>query len=200
MKKLIVCLVLLFGLIPFAFTQDNLKLSRLTASMGKGAFTSGFDVTAIFENSLNLMEITANHERFYAVYFWKLPLKIKAGIFTGAFKNMPQAGPYVIVSPTKFLSVFYWRGWRAGEPEKPRAKIQHFFQTTGASMLFGGLKIDYVWIDFLGEKTSLPGICYTFAINSRFKCFAGVDYKVSEKMPLFRIGLSYFPEKKIKGE
>lgn len=195
MKKLIVCLVLLFGFVSFAFAQDNLKLSRLTANMGKGAFTSGFDVTVIFQNSSNLMEITANHERFYAVYFWKLPLKITAGICGGAFKNMPQAGPYVIVSPTKFLSVFYWYGWGAGEPEKPQAKIQHFFQATGASMSFGGLKISYVWFDFRGTKTSLPGICYTLAINSRFKCFAGIDYKTSEEMPLFRIGLSYFPEK-----
>lgn len=195
MKKSIICLILVFGIISFGFTQDSLKLSRSTANMGKGAFTSGFDVTAIFENSSNLMEITANHERFYAVYFWKLPLKVTAGICAGAFKNMPQTGPYVIVSPTKFSSVFYWRGWGFGEPEKPQAKIQHFFQAAGATMSFGGLKISYVWFDFMGTKTSLPGICYTLAINSRFKCFAGIDYKTSDDMPLFRIGLSYFPEK-----
>lgn len=194
MKKSIICLLLIFGIASFVLAQDGLKISRTTITAGKGAFTSGLDATIIFQNSSNSMEITANHERFYAVYFWNLPLKITAGICAGAFKNMPQTGPYVIISPTKFASVFYWRGWGFGEPEKPKAKIRHFFESAGATLSFGGLKISYVWFDFMGTRTSLPGICYTLPINSRFKFFAGIDYKTSEEMPLFRIGLSYFPK------
>lgn len=196
MKKTITWLILIFIITSFAFSQDKTKLSRITINMGQGAFNSGCDFTSIFEGPSNLIEFTANHQRFYAVYFWKLPLKIKAGICAGAFKNMPQTGLYITLSPVECISVFYWRAWGAGEPEKPQFKVNNFFESVGASISVKGLKVSYIWADFLGEKTSLPGICYTFDINSKIKSFVTVDYKVSKKMPLFRIGISYFLGKK----
>ena len=171
--------------------KDKLKWTSLTANMGQGAFTSGFDVTTMFESDTGKIEITANHERFYGVYFWKLPMKIKAGICAGAFKNMPQTGPYVVFSPIENLSAFYWRGWGFGEPGKPKTEINHFFESVGGMLTLGNLKISYVYINFLGEKTSLPGVCYSLVINKKFKFFTGIDYKVSEKKPLYRIGLTF---------
>ena len=170
---------------------EELKPISLSANIGKGAFTSGFDVTLMLENSTQQVEITANHERFYAVHFWKLAKWIKAGVCAGAFKNQPQVGPYVVISPVKFLSVFYWQGWGAGKPEHPKFEVNYFFNSAGASIRLGNLKISYIWIDFMRQQEQLPGISYSFKLSSKIKGLIGVDYKIQEDLPLFRIGATY---------
>ena len=190
MKKTL-CFVFLV-LLASIVMADEMKFSSITANMGKGAFTSGFDVTLLFDSKGNAIEVTGNHERAYGVFFWRIPsLNIKAGICAGMFKNMIQSGPYVIFSPIKPLSVFYWRGWGAGEPNNPQVEINFFFESAGASLSMGNLVISYVWFDFMGTQATMPGVSYTVSINSKFKFFGGVDYKVEEKLPLFRIGVTY---------
>ncbi len=198
MKKSIICLVLFLGVASFIFSQNNedkLKFSEMTANIGKGAFTSGLDITLKFKAEKGFLEITGNHERGYMVYCRKFPLSIRAGISGGFFKNMPWAGPYVLIVPTKFLSFLYWHGWGAGEPEKPGTEIREMFKCAGVFLNFKGFNFGFVANNFMGEKTLLPGVSYAVSINHQFKCFVGVDYKTSEDEPLFRIGFSYFPEK-----
>ncbi|MDP2932962.1 MAG: hypothetical protein Q8N81_02415 [bacterium] len=193
MKKLTACLGLLILLTPFLF-GDNLKFTEFTASAGRSAFTSGLDLTGKFANEKNSVQLTANHERFYGVFFWKLPLHFKVGICAGAFKNMVQAGPYVVFSPTKFISAYYWRGWGFGEPDKPAWKIHNFFELVGGSLNFKGLGLNYAYMVFQGQKTHLPGISYELSLTEKFRTFTSVDYNSLTKGPLFCIGLSYLPK------
>lgn len=207
MKKIIVSIIFLFLMAPFVRADDanKLKVSEFTVNAGKGAFVEGLDFTVIFEGEKSSIELTANHQRSYGVYFLHMPLKVKVlhlslkvkvrtGICGGVFKNMPQAGPYIIVSPVKVLDVFYWRGWGFGEPENPRAEFNNFFEAVGVSLMLGNLKLSYVYSIFMNEKTALPGICYSVPINQNFKFFAGCDYKDVSKEMLFRIGVSYKAE------
>lgn len=195
MKKQIICLILFLGVVSFLSAQNGMKLSELTANIGKGAFTSGFDITLRFKTQRRFLEITGNHERGYMAHLWKLPLSVKAGISGGVFKNMPWLGPYVIFEPTKFLSLLYWRGWRAGEPDNPGTEIRDFFDSKGIFLMWKGIKLSYVHVTFLDEKSHLPGVSYTTPINKVFKCFVGIDYKSSEETLLYRIGVSYLPDK-----
>lgn len=194
MKSMKICLALLFLVVSFVFAQDGFKLSEITSNIGKGAFTSGFDITLKFKGQGDLLGITGNHQRGYAIYLWDLPFSLNAGVSGGFFKNMPWTGPYILISPTNFLSFFHWSGWRAGEPENPGTEVNTFFISNGLFLKLGRLQVNYVLMDFLGEKTSIPGILYTMPINKDFKGFIGIDYKVSEEESLFHIGLSYFPD------
>jgi hypothetical protein len=194
-KKPAICLILILGTFSFLSAQERMKFSELTANIGKGAFTSGFDITLKFEAEKRLLEITGNHERGYMVHLWKLPMSVKAGVSGGIFNNMPWAGPYVLATPTEFLSLLYWRGWGAGEPDNPGTEINGFFESMGIFLKWKGIKLSYVHATFMGEKNHLPGISFTVPINEKFSCFAGIDYKSSEDTPLFRIGVSHFPEK-----
>lgn len=89
----------------------------------------------------------------------------------------------------------HWSGWCAGKPEKPDTKTNEFFLTDGCFLTVQNITLSYIWAKFLGEKTSIPGLSYTFYLNKNFKALLGMDYKTSAGAPLYRIGISYFPNK-----
>lgn len=182
--------VVLFTFTIFPASAEEIKIDMVKASAGEGAFVSGFDVSIFGGNSKNAFEFTGNHQRVYAVWFWKLPLNINVGICAGAFKNQPQTGPYITISPVKPLTLFYWRGWGFGKPNEPRWEFNKFFESVGTILNLGNLKLSYIWFNFMGEKTGLPGISYGVNLNPKFKLFAGVDYKLILKRPLFYVGIS----------
>lgn len=184
-------------LVLFMFVQANeWKLSEVRFTSGKGAFTSGLDGSVFFASSKNAVEITGNSDRAYGVFFWKLPsLKVKIGICVGPFKNMIQFGPYVVYSPTKSVSAFYWRGWGFGKPNCQKWEVNNFFEAAGVYFTFKGVTVGYTYSVFLEEKTHLPGISYAVPIGKNFKVFGGVDYTTITKESLFRIGVSYTPKK-----
>lgn len=181
-----------FCLVNFTSAQEDWRFSGLTANVGKGAFTSGFDITAKFDKGSKSLSFTGNHERVYFIYSWSLPFNISFGASGGFFKNMPWAGPYVIIAPTKFLSFLHWSGCRFGQPEKPDTKIKDFFFTNGFYLKIERFSFGFLWMKFLGEKTFIPGVSYIFPINKNFRVFVGMDYKKSVALPLYRIGVSYF--------
>lgn len=109
MNKLIcfiyIYIFFLFCLVNFTSAQDW-KLSGLNVDVGKGAFTSGCDITAKFDKGNRSLSFTGNHERVYFIYSWNLPFKISLGPSGGFFKNMPWAGPYMIITPKQILILF----------------------------------------------------------------------------------------------
>lgn len=193
MKKVLL-MVLCLAIIVSVAVADNLKLTEFSLNSGKGAFTSGLDVTVRFGSDKYSIEVTGNSDRAYGVFFWKLPLGISVGVCAGEFKNQPQTGPYVVFAPVKFAYAFYWSGWGFGEPDKPSWDVKPFFSSAGIGTQLGNLKLSLIWFDFMGAKTWLPGISYGVKILESFWFSTGMDYKTSTKEPLFWLRVSYFPK------
>lgn len=193
MKKMFI-VFLMIVLCGVLISAENLKFSSLALTSGKGAFVSGFDASVFLDNTKIAMEVTGNNDRSYVAVFRKIS-KFKVGMYTGIFKNMIHAGPYVTLN-LKPVSFFYWQGWGFGRPEMPNWKLKSFFQNVGVSINpFGGLRVGYIYCKFLGDKFHIPGISYSIQINEHISVLAGCDYKIAYGQntgdPLYRVGVTY---------
>jgi hypothetical protein len=195
MKKMLVLLIL--AMVPLTvFADDSLKLSITTIGAGKGAFVSGLNVGASWTKSNASLSVLVSQELQQAIYLWNLPANISAGMSGGAYNNMLWFGPYVSIAPTKSVSLYYWTGWSMGEPERPAINPKHFFDCAGGSWaLTKFLTLNFCWLSVYGDPVSLPGFAVTFPVNSKFKVLFGVDYKIQTHESLYRVSISYFPEK-----
>lgn len=194
-KVLTVVLVLLsFVSVAVATEGKGLKLGELSLGSGKSALTSGLDGVVRFESKEFRLLIVGNSDRYFGAFFLKLPIGLSAGVCTGAFKNQPQVGPYVTFAPTKFLSAFYWRAWGFGKPNEPKLEVNPFFQCVGGAVTLGNVKLNCIWLDFMGSRTLVPGVSYGVKINEQFRATIGADYKVSTEEPMFSVKVSYFPK------
>ena len=189
MKNLFVIFVFFICLPVIA--QDDLELKTVKTFIGKGALSSGYDISIYFANSENGFQITGNHTRVYATYSWQV------SYFTvlatgGFFKNAPWAGPQIIFSPVEFISTVHWYGMSAGTPENPDWKINMLVQYNAVTIKFKNLSVTYALSKFLNDPVDqLPGVVYTGQLNSSWNYTVGVDYTVNGQEPLFQLGVKH---------
>ncbi|MDO8557317.1 MAG: hypothetical protein Q7R98_02530 [Candidatus Jorgensenbacteria bacterium] len=197
MKRVVIGIAALLLVVSSSvFSQTGWRLRTVESSIGRGAFTSGFDIRVTLEDSVHnqWFNVTGNHQRVYLIYGtnWRI---VTVGICAGFYKNMPQSGPYLIIAPVKFLYFLHWSGFGAGIPDRPKMEINKFYSSNGIYFTAKGFTAGCLHMEFLGETTWLPGISYVFIFNKELKFLVGADYKTADKkVPmLFRMGISYSP-------
>lgn len=196
MKKALIAVLFVLIVVSAAIATEGkgLKFSEFSLDTGKSALTSGLGAAGRWESEKFRLVVVGNSDRYYGIFSLKLPLGFSAGVCTGAFKNQPQFGPYLSFAPVKFLSVFYWRAWGFGKPNEPKLEVNSFFQCVGGTVTLGNIKLNCLWLDFMGSKTLVPGISYGVKLNDQFRVTVGADYKVSTDEPMFSVKVSFFPK------
>jgi len=191
MKTIINYLIALISLTSLALAQD-FELKSINTSLGKSSLSSGYDITLIFSDNDNTLQITGNHQRCYAAYSWSLPyLTVSAS--GGFYKNSPWLGPKIIFQPSKYFSIMSWYALNGGEPDKPDWKINSMFRYNAISLYPGyGITLGFAICGFMFDKTNYyPGASYKFSINSKWNMSVAIDYDYNGKEPLFQLGTKF---------
>ena len=184
-------LIAVFGMTSFAQQQDELQLKSISTSIGKGALSSGYDISLNFGNESEGFQVTGNHTRVWTAYRWQV-LYFTLGATGGFFKNAPWVGPQVIFSPAPFISTMHWYGFVGGVPEHPDWKVNTMIRYNAVTVRMNGFAFTYAVSKFLNDKTDqLPGVSYTGKVNSSWNYTVGADYTVNNHEPLFQLGLKH---------
>ncbi len=191
MKIFFATLALFSVLCAQAEERDSLKLESVSISIGKGALTSGYDVSINFRSSVNGLQVTGNHSRTYVVYRWYIPV-LTIGASGGFFKNAPWVGPQILFEPCSFLSTMHWLGVVAGAPEKPSWETNVIFNYHGANVHIGPFSASYAIQKFMFDPwNQVPGVNYKLKVNSSWAISVNVDYDTNNREPLFQIALKH---------
>ncbi|MFA6365281.1 MAG: hypothetical protein WCW78_02680 [Candidatus Paceibacterota bacterium] len=184
-------LMALFCATTFAQQQDELQLKSIATSIGKGALSSGYDISINFGNESNGLQVTGNHTRVYAAYRWQMPY-ITLGATGGFFKNAPWVGPQIIFTPASFISTVHWYGFAGGAPEHPDWKINKMIHYNAVTLRVSGIALTYAVSKFMNDNADqLPGVSYTGKVNASWNYTIGTDYTVNGREPLFQLGLKH---------
>lgn len=177
-----ICGQLLYG--------QEFNLSSVTASIGKGALSSGYDISIAFSNGENTFKVTGNHTRVYGTYSWEVFHDARVLATGGFFKNTPWFGPQVIFSPADFVTLTSWYGFSFGTPEHPDWKMTTMVQYNAISIKVAGITVTYAISKFVYDPIDyIPGVAYSGSINKSWGYNVSVDYTVNGKEPLFMFGL-----------
>jgi hypothetical protein len=196
MKKIFAIVVVAFFTMTMIVPAqaEDIKINNLSVKFGETAFGNGTDISVFGGNTKYAFEVTGNHQRAYAVGFWKIPkLNLSIGWCAGVFKNQVQTGPYVVFTPVKPLALFYWSGWGFGKPDNPSWDVNDFFASWGGSLTFGNLRLGYVHLNFMGTNSSLPGVSFGINLNPKTRVSFGVDVQFPEGQkgkPMYSVGVS----------
>jgi|GEM_PF-5622661 len=186
----------MFGITEGAKAQlriGDYEFSSVNAGSGKGSLTSGFDVTAIFKNSRNVLEVTGNSDRVYIQHFWGILDGVSAAASGGFFKNTPWLGCQLLFMPDSGIKIMEWSGFSSGIAGTNEWRPQWFFHTISASaQLNENVTVCYTAIKFQGYDWDLmPGAAFTLPLKDNFSLSAGVDYSTLHIQPFYRIGIMY---------
>ncbi len=178
--------------------EERYTLSEIVVSGGKSPITSGLDVKVTFQKENKILGGRVNHQRVFAFTGRNLDKLNTVVLFTGGFfQNTPWAGAEIISSPTKYFTFIGWYG-HATNPlgEKLNWNPESFFTYLGAFFqLSDNLSLSYTLQEFEGWM-NLPGIKYSKNLSENYSWFAGADYWLEEKEPMFSLGIVYIPGEK----
>ncbi|MFH0817394.1 MAG: hypothetical protein V1909_02050 [Candidatus Micrarchaeota archaeon] len=193
--------ILLAALCTFGITEKtwaqlrigDYELSSVNAGSGKGSLTSGFDVTALFKNSRNVLEVTGNSDRVYIQHFWGISGGVSAAASGGFFKNTPWLGCQLLFMPDSAIKIMEWSGFSYGVAGTNEWKPQWFFHTISASaQLNENFAACFTAIKFQGcDWDLMPGAAFTLPLKDKFSLSVGVDYSTLYVQPFYRIGVMY---------
>ena len=186
MKKVIIMVLLVVISVSAQY-----KMTSISATIGKGALSSGYDISLGFSNGDNTFQVTGNHTRVFGTFSWDLsPFTVSAS--GGFFQNAPWAGPLVVFKPTEYISTMHWYGMSAGVPDKPGWDVHVLVRYNALSLHVWKFTATFAVSKFLDNEIDyLPGIKFSDMINESWKISVSVDYTVTGATPLFQFGMHH---------
>jgi hypothetical protein len=181
----------------FPIQVGNYEFSRANFGSGKGALTSGLDLTAIFKNGLRTLEITGNSDRAYIQHFWDVAdTTLSAAASLGIFKNTPWLGYQLAYAPVKGVSINQWSGFSVATIGAKDWKPQWFFYQAGVTVEPNeNISVGCTVIKFQGlDWDILLGAALTVPLNEDFSALFGADHSGLNKEIFYRIAVKYEPK------
>lgn len=202
MKKSILLTVAILGMV-FCNAHSQVTLDRIQMSEGKGAMTSGLDFVVSFSGQKGrIYAIQANNERV------NLRIGKQYGDFsvlftTGAFRNVPWAGPMAYYS-VKGFTFFTWSGIGFGTDKEltdPGFQPQFFFTYNSVEYAFGNNAVSYAF-QFFTTNPMDHFFVYrrVFPLNKAFKegsllqagkFFVETTYDCRQDLAMFVVGYAH---------
>lgn|GEM_PF-4273670 len=174
------------------FAQDELKLESVDVSFGRGILSSGIDMNISFKNESATFRLTGNQSRVYGrMQLTKLIPTLKLGVTAGFYKDAAWGGVQVAFQPVKFFSTLHWYGIMAGLPDNPRWTLNEFINYHSATISAFDFDATYAILGFTKVWKRCVDLKYTCAINSEWKCYASTGYDITNKFPLYSMGIRY---------
>lgn len=188
MKRIIILIIALF--LSLTASAQGFKLNAVSANLGKGSVSSGYDIVLKFKNEAGeSFSVIGNHTRMYVAYDW--PVGCLDLIASGGFnKNTPWIGPKLLVNAGGFLSTMHWLGISAGKPENPEFKARVMVGFNAVYLKVWNFRFSYSLLNWLDETPQhIPGLFYENKIGEGWEYSVGSEYNLREKEPLFQFGL-----------
>jgi hypothetical protein len=180
-----------------AFAQDEnaLKFESVDVSFGRGVISSGVDINVAFKSENTTLRITGNQTRVHGRFqLTKLIPMVKLGATAGFYKDAVWGGLQVAIQPFEFLSTLHWYGIMAGLPDKPEWTLNEFINYHSVTIsafnfdaTFATLGVTQTWKRCIELK-------FTQSVNREWKCYASTGYDITNKFPLYSMGIRYTPQ------
>jgi hypothetical protein len=176
---------------------QSFELTNASISWGKGALTSGLDVTVDFtkSDSSQFFIINGNNERSNMNYGWNVTKSFAPVVSLGMFRNVPWIGLRGTYSPLSFVNFFHWSGLgfsKTKKLEEPGTNPNLFFVFNAVYVKVHDFRLGYGLNHF---KQDLPNhlysLKYSWPFNLYIKVALEVTYNYREEIPMFVMYLSY---------
>lgn len=203
MKKILLLLsVILSAILVFAQTDstessENLKLSSIEISSGKGAVTSGLYAYLNMESNGNVFQVCLSENDLELTYLFRL-FKGKAylGPNVGYFYNVPYGGPMLTINPSKYFSTLHWFGWIMGEPggKIEVENSQLIFAINAFNVHVWHFTASYCLINYLkNDPQHTVSLKYNQEINKNFSAYTDIGWDFLNDSQLLKIGVVWKP-------
>lgn len=207
MKNLFFCCMILCFLPMVVFGQempkisevkdsvDNLRLSSVEVSSGKGAVTSGLYLYANLESKKAFLTTTLSMNDLEITYLYRLfKDKLLVGPNFGYFFNACYGGVQTIFCPNKYIETFHWVGWSIGKPDQKIVLKQSgfLFAINSVSLKLWRFKATYCLINYQKNAPQHTAtLQYTQKINDKFNIYTNVGYDFLNENQLLQLGVKY---------
>jgi len=194
LKKLVTILLTLFvfAFPTFVSAQDELKLESVDVSFGRGVLSTGIDINVAFKSESTTFRLTGNQSRVHGRFqLTKLVPMVKFGVTAGFYKDAAWGGIQIAFQPTKFFSTLHWYGVMAGIPDNPGWTLNEFINYHSATISVFNFDATIATLGVVGVWKQCVELKYTQSINSTWKCYASTGYDMTNKIPLYSMGIRY---------
>jgi len=175
-------------------TKKSIQLKSVYLTYGKGALSSGADMTLNFSwDKDKILFLKANNDRAI-VNIGKAFGNFQTILSVGIYKNIPWAGPMLIYK-YKFLSFTSWNGIAFGKDTEltaPGVTPRFFFSYQGVDITFGKNSLGYAFMYFTIKPINHFGIYKRAIPISKQALFTfEATYNYQEHVPMFVVGYKH---------
>lgn len=174
------------------FAQGELKLENIETSFGRGVLATGIDINIAFKSENTTFRLSGNQTRVHGRFqMTKLIPMIKLGVTAGFYKDAAWGGLQIVFQPVKFFSTTHWYGLMAGLPDNPGWTINEFINYHAITISESNFDATYTILGVTGVWKRCVDLKYTQMLNSTWKCYVATGYDMTNKIPLYSIGIRY---------
>ncbi len=186
--------IIVISLILFSsiFAQEEEpKISSISISSGESSLSKGICGSVTVQTSEDwrlIFEVNQSYMQF--MYGKDISWLYVAGS-GGYFNNTPWIGPYLVATPTDWLTFTSWEGVEMGTDGKPNAKeLNFYFAFNSAKISISYFYVQYAILHFeMQNPDNLPGGGISIPIG-KYTFSIGADYSIKSQKPLFAGSLS----------
>jgi len=198
---------LLFPKGAFSQTGNGFEQKSIAISYGPSTITAGMDVEYTLQKAGNSFRtvtiqggVWSSGERVYVLGGDKIFSWLKIHGLIGQFKNLPQTGVRVDITPVKALEIWVWPFWSWGEIDGSRSGMHFLWGGIIAflkpeNMKFFGLDIfSPTLIGSIQKGQELPEVTKTgvvrldYNLDGSVTIFGSAEYNFTAEEPMYRMG------------